>query len=94
MAVSSKKEEKQTTRGILSIAFAIPSESASAYTGLAPLTSSSFTGESWLALMLAGSRLGFRTSRLDLLNPKSSYNQLWLEYIDEFGDADDVVVVV
>ena len=47
-----------------------------------------------LALALAGSRLGFRTSRLDLLNRDSSYNQLWIEYIDEFGDADDVVVVV
>jgi len=38
--------------------------------------------------------MGFRTSRLDLLNPQSSYNQLWLDYIDEFGDADEVVVVV
>lgn len=37
--------------------------------------------------------LGFRTSRLDLLNPKSSYNQLWLRYVDEFGDEDDAVVV-
>ena len=43
---------------------------------------------------LAAGRLGFRTSRLDLLNPDSSYNQLWLEYINEFGDADDVLVVV
>jgi hopanoid biosynthesis associated RND transporter like protein HpnN len=47
-----------------------------------------------LAVFLAVSRLGFKTSRLDLLNPDSSYNQLWIEYINEFGDADDVVVVV
>ena len=46
------------------------------------------------SLFLAVTRLGFRTSRLDLLNPQSSYNQLWLEYINEFGEADDVVVVV
>ena len=46
------------------------------------------------SLILAATRLGFRTSRLDLLNPQSSYNQLWLEYINEFGEADDVVVVV
>jgi hopanoid biosynthesis associated RND transporter like protein HpnN len=46
------------------------------------------------AMILTASRLGFRTSRLDLLNPDSSYNQLWIEYINEFGDADDVVVVV
>jgi len=46
------------------------------------------------ALVLAGTRLGFRTSRLDLINSKSSYNQLWIDYINEFGDEDDVVVVV
>jgi len=46
------------------------------------------------SMALAGSRLGFRTSRLDLLDPDSSYNRLWIEYINEFGDADDVVVVV
>ncbi len=38
--------------------------------------------------------LGYRTSRLDLLNPKSDYNRLWLEYLEEFGGADDAVVVV
>ena len=38
--------------------------------------------------------LGFRTSRLDLLNPNSSYNKLWINYINEFGNDDDVVVVV
>ncbi len=38
--------------------------------------------------------LGFRTGRLHLLNPESSFNQLWLEYIEEFGDEDDVVIVV
>ncbi len=46
------------------------------------------------ALVLSGSRLGFRTSRLDLLNSECSYNRLWIEYIDEFGEEDDVVVVV
>jgi len=46
------------------------------------------------AVAFSASRLGFRTSRLDLLNPHSSYNQLWIEYINEFGEADDVVVVV
>jgi hypothetical protein len=44
---------------------------------------------SWTA-----SRLGMRTSRLDLLNPESSYNKLWIDYIGEFGDRDDTVVVV
>ena len=39
-------------------------------------------------------QLGFRTSRLDLLNPDSGYNKLWIQYIEEFGDDDDVVVVV
>ena len=38
--------------------------------------------------------LGFRTSRLDLLNPNSVYNKLWIDYTNEFGDEDDAVVVV
>ncbi len=46
------------------------------------------------AMVLTSSRLGFRTSRLDLLNPESGYNRLWIEYINEFGDEDDAVVVV
>jgi hopanoid biosynthesis associated RND transporter like protein HpnN len=43
--------------------------------------------------LLTATRLGFHTSRLDLLNPKSSYNRLWLDYVAEFGDEDDSVVV-
>lgn len=46
------------------------------------------------SIVLSVNRLGFRTSRLDLLNPNCSHNQLWIDYIDEFGDQDDVVVVV
>ena len=46
------------------------------------------------ACYLTATRLGYQTSRLDLLNPKSSYNRLWIEYIKEFGDEDDAVVVV
>ena len=47
-----------------------------------------------VALFLTATRLGFHTSRLDLLNPESDYNRLWIEYINEFGDDDDAVVVV
>ena len=38
--------------------------------------------------------LGFRTSRLDLLNPSDDFNQRWIAYLDEFGREDDAVVVV
>src|SRR5438093_13112499 len=38
--------------------------------------------------------LTFKTSRLDLLNPRSEYNQRWLAYMSEFGDRDDACVVV
>ncbi|HND55693.1 MAG TPA: hypothetical protein PLV92_24930, partial [Pirellulaceae bacterium] len=37
--------------------------------------------------------LGFKTDRLDLLNPASEFNQRWLAYMAEFGDEDDVLVV-
>ncbi len=46
------------------------------------------------AILLTGLQLGFHTSRLDLLNPDSNYNKLWLDYIREFGATDDVLVVV
>lgn len=46
------------------------------------------------SVYLAMTRLGYRTSRQDLLNPNSEYSQLWVEYIREFGDDDDAVVVV
>ena len=38
--------------------------------------------------------LGLKMSRLDLINPNSGFNQLWLDYIDEFGDENEVIVVV
>ncbi|MEX2118584.1 MAG: MMPL family transporter [Pirellulales bacterium] len=47
-----------------------------------------------LSLVVTCTRLTYRTSRLDLLNPHSDYNRLWIDYINEFGDQDDAVVVV
>jgi len=47
-----------------------------------------------VSIVLAVYGLGFRTRRLDLLNPASDFNQLWLAYIREFGDRDDVILVV
>lgn len=47
-----------------------------------------------VAIALSVAKLGFRNNRLDLLNPQSHYNQRWLRYLDEFGEHDDVVVVV
>ena len=38
--------------------------------------------------------LGLKMSRLDLINPNSGFNQRWLNYIDEFGDDNEVIVVV
>jgi hopanoid biosynthesis associated RND transporter like protein HpnN len=46
------------------------------------------------AVVLSGMSLGYKSSRLDLLNPHSDYNRLWIEYIDEFGREDDAVIVV
>jgi hopanoid biosynthesis associated RND transporter like protein HpnN len=46
------------------------------------------------AVILTTTGLGYKSSRLDLLNPHSDYNRLWIEYINEFGNEDDAVVVV
>ncbi|MBM4001936.1 MAG: hypothetical protein FJ295_01420 [Planctomycetes bacterium] len=47
-----------------------------------------------VAGLLTWRGLEFRTNRLDLLNPQSRYNQRWISYLAEFGEQDDVVVVV
>jgi hopanoid biosynthesis associated RND transporter like protein HpnN len=46
------------------------------------------------SLYLTQTRLGFRTSRADLLSPKSNFNRLWVEYTKEFGATEDVILVV
>ena len=44
-------------------------------------------------VLTAVSGLKFKTSRLDLLNPRSAFNQRWTAYLEEFGDADDAVLI-
>ena len=39
-------------------------------------------------------RLEYRTSRSDLMSPDKDYQRRWREYLAEFGDEDDMVVVV
>ena len=39
-------------------------------------------------------RLEYRTQRSDLINPDKDYQKRWRAYIGEFGDDDDMVVVV
>lgn len=38
--------------------------------------------------------LGYKTSRHDLVNSNNEYGRLWNDYIQEFGEEDDAVVVV
>lgn len=47
-----------------------------------------------VSIWLTVTQLGFRTSRAELLSPNSDYNRRWLGYTKEFGDKEDVVVVV
>ena len=47
-----------------------------------------------LSLYWTSQHLGLKMSRLDLINPNSGFNQLWLEYVKEFGDDNEVIVVV
>jgi hopanoid biosynthesis associated RND transporter like protein HpnN len=39
-------------------------------------------------------RLEYRTQRSDLMNPNKDYQKRWQAYLGEFGDDDDMVVVV
>src|SRR5438132_12469285 len=38
--------------------------------------------------------LEYHTRRNDLINPNKDYQQRWQQYISEFGDDEDIVVVV
>src|SRR5436305_3865280 len=39
-------------------------------------------------------RLEYRTQRTDLMSPHKDYQERWRGYLQEFGDDDDMVVVV
>lgn len=46
------------------------------------------------ALLITGLKLGYRTSRLDLVGSQSEFDKIWRNYIAEFGGDDDAVIVV
>jgi hopanoid biosynthesis associated RND transporter like protein HpnN len=47
-----------------------------------------------LSIYASATRLQYRTQRDDLINPHKDYQQRWRRYLKEFGDDDDIVVVV
>jgi predicted RND superfamily exporter protein len=49
---------------------------------------------SGLALYAASTRLEYHTDRSDLISPHKDYQQRWRQYLAEFGDDDDIIVVV
>jgi hopanoid biosynthesis associated RND transporter like protein HpnN len=47
-----------------------------------------------LSAYAAATRLQYKTQRSDLISPHKESQQRWRQYLDEFGDDDDMVVVV
>src|SRR5262245_57042274 len=47
-----------------------------------------------LSLVYTGLRLTYHTHRNDLIGKQKDYYQRWKKYVGEFGDDDDLVVVV
>jgi hopanoid biosynthesis associated RND transporter like protein HpnN len=47
-----------------------------------------------LAGGLAVTQLGYKAGRSDLIATESDYNQLWLQFNQEFGEQDDALIVV
>jgi hopanoid biosynthesis associated RND transporter like protein HpnN len=47
-----------------------------------------------VSVYAACTRLEYRTQRTDLVSPNKDYQQRWRQYLAEFGDDDDIVVVV
>lgn len=46
------------------------------------------------SVYLCSTRLSYNTSRAALLDSHAEYHQRWLKYVEEFGEQEDVVVVV
>jgi len=47
-----------------------------------------------LSVYGAATHLQYHTQRSDLISPRKDCQQRWRQYLDEFGDDDDIVVVV
>lgn len=47
-----------------------------------------------VSIYAACASLEYRTQRSDLINPQKDYQERWRRYLAEFGDDDDIVVVV
>lgn len=47
-----------------------------------------------VSLYASATRLQYHTQRSDLINPNKDYQRRWRQYLAEFGDEDDMVVVV
>src|SRR5262245_9202004 len=47
-----------------------------------------------ISAVAASTRLQYHTSRNDLISARKDYQQRWGRYVAEFGDDDDIVVVV
>jgi hopanoid biosynthesis associated RND transporter like protein HpnN len=47
-----------------------------------------------LSIYLSCTRLTYRTQRSDLISPQKEYQQRWRQYVEEFGEDEDMVVVV
>jgi hopanoid biosynthesis associated RND transporter like protein HpnN len=61
------------------------------YPGCVLLVSLGLAGASVWA---AATRLQYKTQRNDLISPHKEHQQRWRDYLAEFGDDDDIVVVV
>jgi uncharacterized protein len=51
-------------------------------------------GLAGLSVYAAATRLQYKTQRNDLMSPHKDYQQRWRDYLTEFGEDDDIVVVV
>ncbi len=47
-----------------------------------------------VAVALALTQLGYKSGRTDLISTSSDYNQLWLQFNQDFGEQDDALIVV
>lgn len=47
-----------------------------------------------LCVTYAAQHLRFKTNRADLIDPSAAFHQRWLKYTENFGEQDDMVIVI
>jgi len=91
LACMTAERTPQIERSVLAWALVVVARLATAYPWLTVSVGILLAA---VSIALSATRMGYHTSRTALISNRSEYQQRWLEYTKEFGEKEDVVIVV